>query len=263
LTQMARVALDSFAIVSALMAVLWTVHLAIRNAAIVDVGWAAGLPAIAVFAAWRLDGGPRAWILASMVGAWGLRLAAYLLKARVIGHGEEGRYVELRRSWKTHVAAKFFLFFQAQAVLDVVLAGPFLLVARHAGSPGAIEWIAAMLWSVALVGEVVADRQLDRFKRDPATRGRVCDIGLWRYSRHPNYFFEWLVWVAYALYASGSPLGGLAWISPALILFFLLRVTGIPATEAQALRSRGDAYRAYQRRTRVFVPWFPRREVAP
>src|SRR5580704_14632422 len=102
LTQMARVALDSFAIVSALMAVLWTVHLATRNAAIVDVGWAAGLPAIAVFAAWRLDGGPRAWILASMVGVWGLRLSAYLLKARVIGHGEEGRYVELRRSWKTH-----------------------------------------------------------------------------------------------------------------------------------------------------------------
>jgi steroid 5-alpha reductase family enzyme len=260
---MARVAFDSFAIVSALMTVLWGIHLAIRNAAIVDAGWAAGLPMIAAFAAWRLDGGARAWLLAGMVAVWGLRLSGYLLRARVIGHEEEGRYVELRRSWKTHLAARFFLFFQAQALLDVVLALPFLLVARHGGSPGAIEWIAAGLWAGALVGEAVADRQLDRFKHNPATRGSVCAVGLWRFSRHPNYFCEWLVWVAYALYASGSPLGGLAWISPALILFFLLRVTGIPATEAQALRSRGDAYRAYQRRTSAFVPWFPRRDVAP
>jgi len=198
-----------------------------------------------------------------MVTIWGFRLSAYLLRARVIGHDEEGRYVELRRSWKTHLPEKFFVFFQAQALLDLVLALPFLIVARHGGSPGAIEGIAVALWAVALVGESLADRQLDRFKRDPGNRGSVCAAGLWRYSRHPNCFFEWLVWLAYALYASGSPLGGLAWISPALILFFLLRVTGIPATEAQAVRSRGDAYRAYQRRTSVFVPWFPRRDVAP
>jgi len=260
---MTRVALDSFAIVSAFMAALWGIHLAIRNAAIVDAGWAAGLPIIAAFAAWQFNGGPRAWLLAAMVAVWGTRLSAYLLRARVIGHDEEGRYVELRRAWRTHLPAKFFVFFQAQALLDVVLAVPFLLVARSGGSPGAIEWIAAALWAGALIGESIADRQLDRFKRGPAARGSVCAVGLWRYSRHPNYFFEWLVWVAYALYASGSPLGELAWISPALILFFLLRVTGIPATEAQALRSRGDAYRAYQRRTSVFVPWIPRRDVAP
>jgi steroid 5-alpha reductase family enzyme len=259
---MTRVALDSFAIVSAFMAVLWAVHLAIRNAAIVDAGWAAGLPIIAAFAAWEFRGGPRAWLLAAMVAVWGLRLSAYLLKARVIGHEEEGRYVELRRSWKTHLSAKFFVFFQAQALLDVVLALPFLLVARHRRALGAIEWIAVAVWACALVGESVADRQLDQFKQDPGSRGSVCAVGLWRYSRHPNYFFEWLVWVAYALYASGSPQGGFAWISPAIILFFLLRVTGIPATEAQALRSRGDAYRAYQRRTSVFVPWFPRRDVS-
>src|SRR5580704_4448426 len=102
LTQMTRVALDSFAIVSALMAVLWGIHLAIRNAAIVDAGWAAGLPMIAAFAAWQLEGGPRAWLLAAMVALWGLRLSAYLLRARVIGHDEEGRYVELRRTWRTH-----------------------------------------------------------------------------------------------------------------------------------------------------------------
>jgi steroid 5-alpha reductase family enzyme len=111
---------------------------------------------------------------------------------------------------------------------------------------------------MSLSGEALADRQLESFKRDPQNRGRVCDVGLWRYSRHPNYFFEWLIWLSYALYASTSPAGWAAWIAPALILYFLLRVTGIPATEAQALRSRGDAYRRYQARTSPFVPWFRR-----
>jgi steroid 5-alpha reductase family enzyme len=255
---MAQAVAGSLMLVSVLMAVLWGVHLALRNAAIVDVGWAAGLPVIATFSAWSLGGGWRAWLLAVMVGVWGTRLALYLLRTRVIGQPEEGRYVALRRSWKTHLAAKFFLFFQAQAVLDVVLAAPFFLAARHQGPPGPLEWSAVALWCAALAGEATADRQLDRFKRDPANRGRVCADGLWRYSRHPNYFFEWLIWVSYALYATASPLGWIGWLSPAIILYFLLRFTGIPATEAQALRSRGDAYRAYQRATSAFVPWFPK-----
>jgi steroid 5-alpha reductase family enzyme len=258
-TAMALVAVQCLALVSALMAVLWAIHLALRNAAIVDAGWAAGLPLMSVFATWRLRGGPRGWLLAAMVTVWGVRLAAYLLRTRVIGQPEEGRYVALRRSWKTHVAAKFFVFFQAQAVLDLVLAVPFLVVAVDPRPTSALSVAAALLWAAALVGETVADRQLDRFKHDPANRGAVCAVGLWRYSRHPNYFFEWVIWVAYALSATGSPWGWVGWLSPALILFFLLRFTGIPATEAQALRSRGEAYRAYQRRTSAFVPWFPRR----
>jgi len=115
-----------------------------------------------------------------------------------------------------------------------------------------------VLWLIAISGEALADAQLAAFKRHAANRGRVCDAGLWRYSRHPNYFFEWLIWMAYAVFAFPSPYGYLALIIPAVMLFFLFKVTGIPATEEQSLRSRGDKYREYQRTTSRFVPWFPK-----
>jgi steroid 5-alpha reductase family enzyme len=111
---------------------------------------------------------------------------------------------------------------------------------------------------LAICCEAAADAQLSKFKSDASNKGHTCQAGLWRYSRHPNYFFEWLIWMAYALFAFASPGGSFGLISPALILFFLLRVTGIPATEAQALRSRGDEYRRYQQTTSAFVPWFPK-----
>ena len=119
--------------------------------------------------------------------------------------------------------------------------------------------MAVILWVVAWLGEAVADAQLAKFKADPASKGRTCRVGLWRYSRHPNYFFEWLTWVAFAWFATSSPNGWIGWISPALILYFLLRVTGIPATEEQALRSRGENYRRYQETTSAFLPWFPKK----
>lgn len=249
----------AWAVLAALMAALWLVHLAIRNAAIVDVGWTIGVPITAAIYSVRLHGGPRAWLLAAMTMIWGVRLASHLLAARVIGQAEEGRYVELRRSWRTHLPAKFFAFFQAQALLDLVLSIPFLSAAATGGRIPASGFAAAAIWCVAMLGEALADWQLERFKRRPDSRGRVCDAGLWRYSRHPNYFFEWLIWIAYALYATTSTFGWLGWISPALMLFFLFCVTGIPATEAQALRSRGEAYRRYQQTTSAFVPWPPRR----
>jgi steroid 5-alpha reductase family enzyme len=99
---------------------------------------------------------------------------------------------------------------------------------------------------------------LKLFKAQPAAKGRVCDFGLWKYSRHPNYFFEWVVWIGYAVFALGAPLGWIGLASPLLILFFLLCVTGIPPAEARALATRGDAYRDYQRRTSAFIPWFPK-----
>ena len=118
------------------------------------------------------------------------------------------------------------------------------------------------MWVLAVAGESLADWQLAQFKRNPASRGRTCRAGLWRYSRHPNYFFEWLVWVAFALFAVSSPLGFLALACPAAMLYLLLQVTGIPATEAQAVLSRGDDYRNYQATTSMFVPWFPRQVTA-
>src|SRR5262249_44045583 len=102
------------------------------------------------------------------------------------------------------------------------------------------------------------DLQLEKFKKDPANKGQTCQVGLWNYSRHPNYFFEWLIWVSYFLFACGSSHGIYSIICPAIMLYLLFKVTGIPATEAQALKSRGDQYRDYQKRVSVFVPWFPK-----
>jgi steroid 5-alpha reductase family enzyme len=250
-----------WASVALLMLMLWLVHLQTGNAAIVDAGWAGGLALLGVLYAFMSEGyWLRATLIATMAAIWGLRLALYLLITRVVGHPEEGRYQELRRQWKTNIPLKFLLVYEFQALLCVVLSVPFLTAARN-GDPriSPLEWAAVALWILAMAGEAAADSQLNKFKATPANKGHTCQVGLWRYSRHPNYFFEWLIWVAFALFAISSTGGVWGLISPALILYFVLRVTGIPATEAQALRTRGEEYRRYQQTTSAFVPWFPAR----
>jgi steroid 5-alpha reductase family enzyme len=249
--------------VAGMMLLLWLIHLGTHNAAIVDAGWGAGLAMLGILYA-SLGGGYwlRCALVGTMAGIWGFRLSGYLLATRIIGHPEEGRYQELRRQWKTNIPFKFLLFYEFQAALCVVMAVPFLMAARNpdpAISP--LEWGAAALWTLAIGCEAAADAQLSKFKSDASNKGHTCEAGLWRYSRHPNYFFEWLIWVAFALFAFSSPGGYWGLISPALILYFLLRVTGIPATEAQAIRSRGEEYRQYQRTTSAFVPWFRKERV--
>jgi steroid 5-alpha reductase family enzyme len=251
-------------VASLLMLLLWMWHLRLHNAAVVDVGWAGGLALVALIDAGVGAGDPvRRWTAALLMAIWGGRLAVYLLTTRVFGHGEDARYAALRQARGRAANRWFFWFFQAQALLVALLSWP---VAAAASDPNPtispLMWIGAALWMAAVVGESVADRQLSAFKAVPANRGRTCRAGLWRYSRHPNYFFEWLVWVAYAIVATPSPGGWLAWFCPALMLYFLYRVTGIPATEAQALKSRGEEYRDYQRTTSAFVPWLPRRDRA-
>jgi steroid 5-alpha reductase family enzyme len=122
-----------------------------------------------------------------------------------------------------------------------------------------LELIGILVFMIAISGEALADRQLARFKANPANRGKVCEVGLWHLSRHPNYFFEWLIWVAYFALACASPYGWISIYCPALMLFFLLRVTGIPMTERLSLESKGAAFADYQRRTSAFVPWLPKR----
>jgi steroid 5-alpha reductase family enzyme len=264
LAQAEHLALLGAAIALGMMFVLWVIHLLIRNAAIVDVGWAAGLGILGIFYAVVGPGyAARKWAMASMVGFWGLRLAAHLLLTRVIGQPEEGRYVQLRKEWKTNLPLRFLFFFEFQALLDVVLSLPFLLACLNTRAPlGTVEKVGAGIWLFGILGEAIADQQLNVFKKNPASKGKTFRGGLWKYSRHPNYFFEWLIWVGYAVFAIGSPWGWLGLLSPALILYFLLGVTGIPATEEQALRSRGVEYRAYQRTTSAFVPWFPKKDEA-
>jgi steroid 5-alpha reductase family enzyme len=245
--------------VAAFMLVLWLIHLRTGNAAIVDAGWAGGIALLGLLYA-TLGGGYwlRSVLVGSMSAIWGFRLAIYLLATRIIGHPEEGRYQELRRQWKTNIPLKFLLFFEFQALLCVALAVPFLAATRNPDPEILpVEWAALALWALAMTGEAASDAQLHKFKSDSSHKGRTCQAVLWRYSRHPNYFFEWLIWVAFALFAIASPGGFWGLLSPALILYFVLRVTGIPATEAQALRTRGEEYRQYQQTTSAFVPWFP------
>ena len=244
------------------MTAVWVVAVRIRNAGIVDVAWSANFALLALLYAAVLPGhAPRRLLIAAMTSVWSLRLAGYLHR-RVMGHHpvEDGRYQQLRASWAPHADRRFFFFFQLQGASNLVLGVPLLLAcANPEPRLSALEWAGVLLCLASVAAESVADRQLDAFRRDPANRGRTCRAGLWRYSRHPNYFFEWLVWVAYFVFALASPWGWTTIYCPLLMLAFLFRVTGIPATEAQALRTRGDDYRQYQATTSAFVPWFPRR----
>lgn len=242
-----------------LMFLLWLIQLRTRDAGVVDVGWAASLGAAAAFCG--LTGGGdevRRLIIGGMGAVWGFRLAWHLLTDRVLKGEEDGRYQDLREKFGEKVNPFFLFFFEAQAVTVVVLSLPFVLASQDT-SPASFWTFAGLgVWVTGLIGETIADTQLSRFKKDPDSKGKVCKRGLWRYSRHPNYFFEWLMWVGYAVVATSAPWGWLAWIAPALILLFVLKVTGIPPTERRSLKSRGEAYRQYQRETNAFFPWFPK-----
>jgi steroid 5-alpha reductase family enzyme len=243
----------------AMMAAVWLVSRAIRNAGVVDIAWSAGFAPIAVFwAAFGPGDLTRRWLIAGMAVLWSARLALHLfVRVKRLHPEEDRRYHALRAEWGANAEMKMFWFFQFQAALLAALSVPFLLACLN-GRAGLsmFECAGAVLWLVALAGESLSDLQLKNFKADPANKGRVCQAGLWHYSRHPNYFFEWLIWVAFFVFALGSDWGWVTIYCPALMLFFLLKVTGIPMTEELAVKTKGEEYRAYQRTTSGFVPWF-------
>ena len=247
---------------SAVMTVLWLVQRKTVNAGIVDVGWASCIGILGLlFAVTSAGYTTRRALVGTMIGIWSLRLAIHLLTDRIIGHPEEGRYQTLRAKWGEKANWNLFVFFQVQAVLALLFALPVLTVAHNSASPlNAWDYLGVVIWLVAAGCTALADRQLANFKSRPESRGKTCRDGLWRYSRHPNYFFEWLHWWTYAAMAVGAAYWWVPVAAPLVMLFFLLKVTGIPPTEAQALASRGDDYRDYQRTTSAFVPWFPKRE---
>lgn len=229
-----------------------------ENAGIVDVLWAAGLGAAAVLAALLGAGAAAPRLLVGVCGGlWGLRLATHLWR-RVRGAGEDGRYRALREHWAGD-QRRLFGMFQFQALLVALFAVPFVVAAANRTVQPLWLTIGTLMWCLAVAGESRADAQLASFRADPRNQGLTCRTGLWRYSRHPNYFFEWLHWFAYVAFAVGAPHAWLALAGPLLMYLFLRYISGIPFTEAQALRARGEDYRDYQRRTSPLFPWPPRR----
>jgi steroid 5-alpha reductase family enzyme len=230
-----------------------------RNAGIVDVLWSAGLAASAVLSGVFGAGaaGPRL-LVALLGGIWGARLAAHLW-IRVRNEPEDGRYRALRARWGQDAGQlKWFGLFQFQALLIALFSIPFAAAAAN-DSPHAISLVlAVVLWNVSVLGESIADYQLAQFRALAANRGKTCRRGLWRYSRHPNYFFEWLYWFSFVALGFGAPSGWLCILGPVLMYVFLRWISGVPYTEAQALRTRGEDYREYQRTTSVLIPWWPR-----
>ena len=247
-----------------LMTVTWWIALRVSNLGVVDIAWAMAFAPVAAFYAATTHGDPaRRWLIAAMAAVWSLRLGLHLF-IRVTAHhpGEDVRYAQMRAKWGRNLKLQTLFFFQLQAGLIVVLSIPFLIVCLN-DRPGIspVEWLGAVIWLAAVAGEGLADSQLKRFRAQPENRGQICQAGLWNFSRHPNYFFEWLVWVGLFIFALGSPLGCATLYCPALMLFFLLRVTGIPLTEELSLKSKGDRYREYQQTTSAFVPWFKKRQI--
>jgi steroid 5-alpha reductase family enzyme len=244
---------------AALLAMLYLWQRRTRDATVVDAGWGASLVlCAALYAALAPGSTAQRLAIALPLGLENLRIAS-LVRNR-LGRGEDSRYRELRRRWRERGREQrtFAIFFQAQALLAAILSLPALLASfDRAGTLAAVQWAGIALWIAAAALEATADRQLAAFKA--SGEGGVMDRGLWRFSRHPNYFFQTLTWVAYALIAVSAPWGWLAFLAPLLILYLVLFVTGVPPAEESSLRSRGDDYRRYQARTSMFVPWLPGR----
>lgn len=243
-------------LVMIMMALIWLVHLRDDNATIVDMGWGFGFVMMAtVFMANGSGGTTRNVVLWLLLALWGGRIIYFIAKRmRQEGH-EDKRYAMFRKKWGGQARAKFFQLFECQALLQMIVVLPVLAVAFNP-RPGLNAWeiFAAIVFVIGLIGETMADEQLRTFQNDPDNKGKVCRTGLWAYSRHPNYFFEIVIWTAVYLYALASPGGWLTLVSPLVIVYIIMKITGIPLAEQQSLKSRGEEYRRYQETTSVLIP---------
>lgn len=246
---------------SLVMVLLWRRALRTRNAGVVDVAWSFLTGILAAGFALAADGLPERRILIAVLAlAWSARLGVHLWQ-RVTSEEEDVRYRRMREEQGDRFPRFLLGFHLLQAAWTVLFALPMLAAARNREPFGAADLAAVALWGIAVGGEAAADRQLLRFRRDPANRGKVCRYGLWSLTRHPNYFFEWLQWWVWVLLGLGAPQGWLTLGGPLVMYLFLTRVTGIPPTEARLVESRGEEYRRYQREVNAFFPG-PAREAS-
>lgn len=245
-----------FGILVVAFSALWLLSLAKRDASIVDAFWGPAFSLVAV-AGLLIAPSPRGVLVQVLVLIWGLRLGLHLF-VRNHGRSEDYRYAQMRTSQGLRFWwVSFFTVFLLQAALVLIVSLPILAVFAK-GAPraiGAVDVLAAALVLLGICIEASADLQLDRFRRDPANRGKVMDRGLWRYSRHPNYFGDAMVWWGFALIgvASGSLFSALG---PLLMTFLLLKVSGVALLE-KTIAERRPAYAEYIARTSAFLPWPP------
>ena len=242
-----------------LMVVMWLLSLLLKNASIVDVGWGVGFVVVAWAVHARVDGNEnRQRLLIAMTTIWGLRLAIHLF-IRNRGKGEDYRYRAMRKRW----GAPFPLIslgtvFVLQGVLMWIVSLPVQLgQVRPHPNVGTAAWIGLALWLVGLFFEVVGDAQLVRFKNDPVNAGKVMDQGLWRFTRHPNYFGDACVWWGIALVAAETTVGRWGLIGAATMTFLLRRVSGVTLLEKSLIKRRAG-YEQYVARTPAFIPRPPR-----
>jgi steroid 5-alpha reductase family enzyme len=243
------------------MLALWLLSLRLRDASIVDPFWGAGFVLVAWLSFWGSSGDPARRALAlALVTVWGLRLSIHLL-ARNLGHGEDPRYRAMRaahggRFWLVSLGTVFGF----QGLLMWLISLP-VQVAVASPAPRGLGWLdaaGAALWAVGFLFEAVGDWQLRRFRADPRNRGRVLETGLWRYTRHPNYFGDAVVWWAFFSFAAATAGGEWTVFSPVVMTVLLMRVSGVTLLERK-LRETKPAYRRYAEETSAFFPWPPRR----
>lgn len=246
------------------MAGAWAIQCATGQSGWIDTIWSAAVGvggAVAVsFAGGDFD---RRVTLLIVISAWSLRLASHI-GSRTRGGGEDPRYAKFIEDWGDSAAWRLFLFLQIQALAAFILVvAVYLAAANERPFPGVIDALAMLLAIVALGGEALSDAQLARFRKTPEAKTEVCEVGFWRYSRHPNYFFEWLFWCCWPLFAStGSIWNALSLLAPLMMYWLLVHVSGVPPLEDHMLRSRGDKFRALQRRVNAFFPG-PRKSTLP
>ncbi|UCC84703.1 MAG: DUF1295 domain-containing protein [Gemmatimonadota bacterium] len=259
---MFSIALTALAAAVATMSVVWVLSLVKRDAGIIDVFWGLGFVLVTWLYFLMTEGAtPRRYVVLAAVTVWGLRLSLYILK-RNWGQAEDYRYREMReRNPGSFPWRSLFTVFWLQAFLLWAISMP-LLQAQRSATPAGLTWIDALgvlVFAIGLTFEAGGDWQLWRFKRDPANAGKVLDRGFWRYTRHPNYFGDAMVWWGFFLFAAATP--GSLWTiySPVVMTVLLMRVSGVALLEKRLAEVK-PGYRDYVERTNAFFPWFPKRK---
>lgn len=240
------------------MSIMWVLYRILKNPSVVDVSWSLGLMVSGLIYLGAPPLSTRIVLIGSLLVLWALRLAFYLWYTRIRNGHVDKRYIELSTNWKISPSLGFFLNFQLQALLILIISSVFFFISKSTVTDITLtDGIAFCIILIGVAGETLADLQLQQFKqRHP---GEVCNKGLWNYSRHPNYFFDWLSWLGFALCALQSKIGYLALISPLMLYIIFTRMTG-PLTEKGSMQSRGQKYIEYQKQTSMFFPWFKKTE---